>query len=422
MPTKLALPLLVVLLDKHSDSGGYGDYAAEKFTWQNGRQLATASATVGDTTVDLAYTYDINGLRTSKTITRTVETAYHEYIYASGKLLREVITTTDAEGNTTTETLDFTYDASGSPFSLTYNGTTYYYVVNLQGDVIWLVSGTGATVAEYEYDPYGQVSATNSTLAKDNPLRYRGYYYDAETEFYYLQSRYYDPTICRFINADALASTGQGFLGQNMFAYCLNSPTRYTDSQGCYPKEALKYEIFYDEGCAKAKVSGSYTVDLYYGKIETSFEFEIILVDMPSDENFYVTFEGDLLIVTMGNLSLEFKINEHGDRLGETAWLFNSTEITLLEINGDTLSVNSLTGDFTYTHNMDMDAISGSVSITLDADTRMYWLNKMTDWTDRLPKFPIAAAGGNFQGNNGGIGGGGPGGCWGIRDFCSYKM
>ena len=137
-----------------------------------------------------------------------------------------------SNASVTTEVLDLTYDTSGDPYSLTYNGTTYYYVVNLQGDVIRLVSGTGATVAEYKYDPYGQVSATNSTLAKVNPLRYRGYYYDAETEFYYLQSRYYDPTICRFINADGYASTGQGFLRQNMFAYCGNCPVDRVDLSG----------------------------------------------------------------------------------------------------------------------------------------------------------------------------------------------
>ena len=98
--------------------------------------------------------------------------------------------------------------------------------------MIRLVSGTGATVSEYEYDPYGRVIFGTGTMAEVNPLRYRGYYYDAETEFYYLQSRYYDPTICRFINADGYASTGQGFLGWNMFAYCNNAPTMYGDPNG----------------------------------------------------------------------------------------------------------------------------------------------------------------------------------------------
>ena len=65
-----------------------------------------------------------------------------------------------------------------------------------------------------------------------NPLRYRGYVYDTETGFYYLQSRYYDPAICRFLNADAFASTGQGILGNNMFAYCLNNPVNRLDVSG----------------------------------------------------------------------------------------------------------------------------------------------------------------------------------------------
>lgn len=65
-----------------------------------------------------------------------------------------------------------------------------------------------------------------------NPLRYRGYVYDSETGFYYLQSRYYDPETCRFINADALLSAGEGLLDHNMFAYCGNDPVNYRDDGG----------------------------------------------------------------------------------------------------------------------------------------------------------------------------------------------
>ena len=60
----------------------------------------------------------------------------------------------------------------------------------------------------------------------------QSYYYDTETGFYYLQSRYYDPANHRFINADAYASTGQSFLGYNMFAYCLNNPVNASDPTG----------------------------------------------------------------------------------------------------------------------------------------------------------------------------------------------
>ena len=170
-----------------------------------------------------------------ETITET-----HQYIYAGRKLLRETIS-----DGTTTKTLDFTYDNVGMPYSLIYNdGTTTtkcYYITNLQGDVMYLVDANGVQVAAYDYDPYGKVITSTGDLAEINPLRYRGYYYDTETSFYYLQSRYYDPEICRFINADGYSSTGAGFLGYNMFAYCNNNPIAFTDDNGGAPWWALPY-------------------------------------------------------------------------------------------------------------------------------------------------------------------------------------
>ena len=144
-------------------------------------------------------------------------------MYASGKLLRETF------GDTT---LDFFYSTSGQPYALKHNGTTYYYITNLQGDVMQIVNGDGEVVASYQYDPYGNIISATGALAEINPLRYRGYIYDPECNLYYLQSRYYDPSIGRFLNADAFASTGQGILGHNMFAYCLNNPVNYSDKTG----------------------------------------------------------------------------------------------------------------------------------------------------------------------------------------------
>ena len=137
-------------------------------------------------------------------------------------------------------TLDFFYNESGYPYALKHNGTTYYYVTNLQGDVLAILykdeNNAIHIVASYTYDPYGKPTissdTTNTTLAEINPLRYRGYYYDTETGLYYLQSRYYDPTTCRFINADSYASTGQGIIGYNMFAYCRNNPVSRKDASG----------------------------------------------------------------------------------------------------------------------------------------------------------------------------------------------
>ena len=226
------------------------------FGWSEGRNLTQAVRRSSQERVFLSNKYDGNGLRISKSVTMTAyepndgtvanppianeETTNHSYIYAGGKLLRETIT----EGSTT-KTLDFTYDNVGMPYSLIYNSgtttTTYYYITNLQGDVMYLVDSSGNEVSAYDYDPYGKVITATGAMAEVNPLRYRGYYYDTETGFYYLQSRYYDPEICRFINADSYASTGQSYLGYNMFAYCANNPIAYTDLEGEAPWSALPY-------------------------------------------------------------------------------------------------------------------------------------------------------------------------------------
>ena len=162
----------------------------------------------------------------------STETVTHEYLTQSGKVVRETITT-----SMDTTTLDFFYDDSGRPFAFNYSvdggiASTYYYILNLQGDVVQIIDANGVMQAEYVYSPWGEIVSAEGDLAEINPLRYRGYYYDSETGFYYLQSRYYDPENHRFINADSYASTGQGFLGVNMFAYCSNNPVNNFDNDG----------------------------------------------------------------------------------------------------------------------------------------------------------------------------------------------
>ena len=166
------------------------------------------------------------------------QTVTHEYLTLNGKVARETIRT----NNTLTAVLDFVYDESGKPFALKYstNGTsfqTYYYVLNLQGDVVELIHYIPGfeyeSVATYEYDAWGNIVSSSGRLAEINPLRYRGYYYDNETGFYYLQSRYYDPANRRFINADTYSSTDPGdAIGCNMFAYCGNNPVMRNDYSG----------------------------------------------------------------------------------------------------------------------------------------------------------------------------------------------
>ena len=166
------------------------------------------------------------------------QTVTHEYLTLNGKVARETIRT----NNTLTAVLDFVYDDAGRPFALRYstNGTsfqTYYYVLNLQGDVVKLIHYIPGfeyeSVATYEYDAWGNILSSSGKLAEINPLRYRGYYYDSETGFYYLQSRYYDPENHRFINADSYASTDSSdAIACNMFAYCGNNPVLNLDPTG----------------------------------------------------------------------------------------------------------------------------------------------------------------------------------------------
>ena len=173
------------------------------------------------------------------------QTVTHEYLTLNGKVARETIKT----NNSLTAVLDFIYDESGKPFALKYstNGTsfqTYYYVLNLQGDVVKLIHYIPGfeyeSVATYEYDAWGNIVSSSGRLAEINPLRYRGYYYDNETGFYYLQSRYYDPANRRFINADCYTCTNNSNeIACNMFTYCYNNPIIYHDSCGTEPVETI---------------------------------------------------------------------------------------------------------------------------------------------------------------------------------------
>ena len=185
------------------------------FTWQNGRQLASASKSG----TSVSFTYDVGGIRDSKTVGSTT----YQYVTQNGQVVRQTWGS---------HTLDIIYDNNSRPWAMFYDGTKYFYQLNLQGDVIGIVDTTGASVAKYAYDAWGRVVYSTGTMAAINPIRYRGYYYDAELGMYYLQSRYYDPALKRFINADSYASTGQKFLGQNMFAYCCNRPIMYSDPDG----------------------------------------------------------------------------------------------------------------------------------------------------------------------------------------------
>ena len=189
------------------------------FEWENGRILKNINTS--DKAIQMSY--DSNGMRTQK----TVDGVKTNYYYDSNKNLIALV-----KGN---DTLLFYYDSDGSATSFSYNGTMYFYVKNLQGDVIRIIDLAGTEVASYVYDAWGNIKDTKGepTILEINPIRYRGYVYDTETSLYYLQSRYYDPFTGRFLNADIYCDTGTSTpLSTNMFAYCENNPISNADEGG----------------------------------------------------------------------------------------------------------------------------------------------------------------------------------------------
>ena len=194
-------------------------YDGWTFTWKAGRMLAS----MVKTGTNAQFTYDHNGMRIRKVV-NGVTTNYT----LNGK---NVVHMTQGGYD-----LHFFYDAQGKPGMVTYNGVDYFYVYNLQGDVVALIDADGTQVVEYIYDAWGNpISKTGSlaaTIGTLNPFRYRGYVYDEETGLYYLRSRYYNPSWKRFMNADALVSNGKGLLGKNVFTYCNNCPVAQSDPTG----------------------------------------------------------------------------------------------------------------------------------------------------------------------------------------------
>ena len=200
------------------------------FTWQNGRQLASATKN-GVTT---AYTYNGDGSRSSK----TVDNVTTQYYYVNGRLQA---LTKDIY------TAFFLYDDTGRPYAIRVTilpeGHTYpmyvmaYYKYNMQGDVVGLYNTSGQEFVTYTYDPWGKpLSSTGiSPLLIANPFRYRGYVYDEETGLYYCNSRYYDPETGRFISTDTtdvLTVSPMAVTDKNLYAYCDNNPIIRVDRGG----------------------------------------------------------------------------------------------------------------------------------------------------------------------------------------------
>lgn len=198
----------------------------------------------------------------------------------------------------------YIYDAAGYAVGMQYRASSYaadvwdvyWFDRNMFGDIVAVYDQEGVKLARYTYDAWGvpTVSYSNggaSTSVVKNSLRYRGYYYDADLGMYYLQSRYYDAKICRFINADGYISTGQGLLGYNMFAYCNNNPINCVDYGGNAPGAVMVSLVgdggmidLYDSEELNKKWEKAYFAS-YYATIEIEGE-HLIQFEMQLIENF----------------------------------------------------------------------------------------------------------------------------------------
>ena len=197
--------------------GNPTSYLGHTLTWEKGRQLKSYD--------NITYTYNANGIRTGK----TVGDITHSYYLEGTKIIRET------RGS---DIIVPIYDCEDSVCGIIFNTVPYYFVKNLQGDVISITDKDAQTVARYSYDAWGACIVLSDTSGCDisaiNPFRYRGYYFDTDTGLYYLQSRYYDACTGRFVNGDeaSVFIFTKSITRTNLFIYCSNTPANEEDSSG----------------------------------------------------------------------------------------------------------------------------------------------------------------------------------------------
>ena len=195
-----------------------GNPIGEDIKWEYGTRLVKWYGT--------EFTYDGLGRRTSKTKDGEIIAFTYD---SDGRLIKQ------------SNGLEFIYDYSGV-VGVKYNNATYFYRRDAQGNIIAILDSNGEVVVRYYYDAWGNNAVTDKDgndvedgIGKLNPFRYRGYYYDTETGLYYLQTRYYDPELGRFISQDSIEyADPETINGLNLYAYCGNNPVMNVDPSGTW--------------------------------------------------------------------------------------------------------------------------------------------------------------------------------------------
>lgn len=197
-----------------------------KMSWINGKYLNLYEDVSKN--LEISYEYDINGIRTSKTV-NGIKTKY--YLENSHIIFEQ-----------NDNNLIYYLYSGNDILGLEYNKNRYYYLKNLQGDIIGIFDSNYVQIVSYEYDSWGKILSIKDQdgneitdlnhIGNINPFRYRSYYYDIETNLYYLNNRYYNPSWSRFLNADRVIGANMDILGYNLYAYCSNNPIMFSDTNG----------------------------------------------------------------------------------------------------------------------------------------------------------------------------------------------
>ena len=210
----------------YDDIGNPLTFGDATLTWKNGRELSSFVSN----NKNITYKYNENGIRTSK-IVNNIET---KYFVEDFKIIFE---------KTGNNTIYYLYDIIDNLIGFEYNSVKYYYLKNNVNDIIGIINSSGDLVCSYYYDSFGSlisikdangndISSNLSHIGNINPFRYQSYYYDSETQLYYLNSRYYSPILGRFINADGIVEPNSTILGYNLFVYSNNNYINVVDNDG----------------------------------------------------------------------------------------------------------------------------------------------------------------------------------------------
>ena len=201
-----------------SSTGGWS------YAWNGENRLISVES--GDTRLE--FNYDYMGRRFEKKVyTANVLTKHEKFVYDGYKLIQVLDALND---NAVTMTFVWHPESTGldTPFSMTYDGETYYYVTDGNKNVMSLIDAAGTKAAEYVYDPFGRLLSSTGELAEINPFRFSSEYHDDETGLVYYNYRYYSPELGRWISRDPIEEEG----GVNLYAMVGNCTTQSWDILG----------------------------------------------------------------------------------------------------------------------------------------------------------------------------------------------